>query len=162
MRKLLLGVMAAALLAGPVAAWAGPGVLELSAGSGFLLEGENDRIPTNLMLTGGLDVLDTVKLELGVVYNLDDVEGSKSEVDLRPMVVVAPPLFPLYLRGIVGVTGLKEGPTAMNYGGALGWRLGALGLGVFIEAGAMTRKVDTATGDDTLWIGEGRIGGYWD
>ena len=166
MRKLVLGVAALAMLAGPAPASAGP-LLELSVGSGFRFQPKTiERIPTNLMLTGGYSFAGTLKLELGAVANLGDVENSDFEVDLRPMVVVAPPAFPVYLRAILGVTGLVDGPRDINYGGALGWDLGALGVGVFIEAGALSRRIEvptaTGTAKDTVWIAEGRIGGYWD
>jgi hypothetical protein len=153
---------ALALSLAPAAARAVP-LLELSVGSGFRYSpSPTERIPTNLMLTGGLSPLPMLKLELGVVGNLSDVKGSKFDLDLRPMVVLAPPVIPFYLRGILGVSGLVEGPAALNYGGALGFRVGALGLGGFLEAGVLSRRVKIADRKEDIWVAEGRLGAYWD
>jgi hypothetical protein len=166
MRKLMLAVAAILVLAGPGSANAGP-LLELSVGSGFRFDPTPiERIPTNLMLTGGYSFAGVVKLELGAVANLGDVEHSDFEVDLRPMVVLAPPGFPLYLRGIFGVSGLVEGPRDINYGGALGTDFGLFGVGAFLEAGALSRRIEVptpaGTAKDTVWMAEGRFGVYWD
>ncbi len=166
MKRLVLSAAALALLAGPVAARAGA-VLEFSAGSGFRWDpSPTERTPTNLMLAGGYSFAHMLKLELGVVGNLSDVKGSKFDVDLRPMLVVSPPLFPLYLRGIFAVTNLANGPQKIQYGGALGFSFGLLGIGGFLEAGIVPRVVEitTPTGktDKTYRLAEGRVGVYWD
>ncbi len=160
MAKLFPGLVAGALCLLPLSARADL-LFEGSVGSGFTLSPHvGDRIPTNLMLTGGYS-LAIVKLELGVVGNLGDVAGSKFDVDLRPMVVVKPPLFPVYVRGILGVSGLVEGPSGVTYGAAVGARLGALGLGAFVEAGALARRMKVNDKDRDAWLAEGRIGFYW-
>lgn len=129
--------------------------------------GPVERIPTNLMIAPGVSVAGMLKLELGVLGNLGDVKGSKFDVDLRPMVVIAPPLFPMYGRAIFAVTDLANGPRKIQYGGALGVSFGALGFGGFVEAGLLPRVVEVtdATGaksDKTYWLAEGRVGVYWD
>lgn len=167
MKRLILSAAALSLLLGPVAARAGV-VIELSAGSGFRYDPSPvERTPTNLMVAPGYSVAGMLKLELGLVGNLGDVKGSKFDLDLRPMVVVSPPFFPLYLRGIFAVTNLANGPQKIQYGGALGTSFGALGFGGFLEAGLVPRIVEVtdATGaksDKTYWLAEGRIGVYWD
>ena len=127
MAKLSHALIALLLFLGPAFARAG-GVYEASAGSGVRwVPSPVERIPTNLMLTGGYSFAGVLKLELGVVGNLGDVKNSKFDLDLRPMVVIAPPIIPFYLRGILGVAGLVSGPESLNYGGALGARLGRSG-----------------------------------
>jgi hypothetical protein len=165
--RLALATLALGLVLQALPARAG-GLVEASVGSGFRFSPSPvERIATNLMLTGGYAFTDMLKLELGVVGNLTDVKRSKFDVDLRPMVVVSPPLVPVYARGILGVTGLVEGPTRLNYGGALGLSLGALGVGAFVEAGALSRRVKWASGAGTgttskdIWIAEGRVGVYF-
>ncbi len=161
MAKLSSSLVAFALLLAPYTARAG-WLVEASAGSGFRWEpGPVERIPTNLMLTGGYS-LPVVKFELGLVGNLTDVENSKFDLDLRPMLVIKPPLFPMYARAILGVSGLVEGPAHVNYGGALGVRIGALGVGGFLEAGALSRRIEIDDQKKDSWIAEGRVGIYWD
>ncbi len=166
MKRLVLSAAALAILAGPAAARAGF-VLEASAGSGLRWDpSPTERTPTNVMLAPGYGVGGVLKLELGVLANLADVKGSKFDVDLRPMVVVSPPLFPLYLRGIFAVTNLGSGPRNIQYGGALGLSFGLLGVGAFVEAGIVPRVVEvtTASGakkDETHRLAEGRLGVYW-
>ena len=160
MVKLIPAFVASALLLAPLSARAGL-VFEGSAGSGFTLSPHaGDRIPTNLMLAGGYS-FPVVRLELGVVGNLADVSHSKFDLDLRPMLMVKPPLFPLYGRVIAGVSGLVEGPSSFTYGGALGLRLG-LGVGAFVEAGALAKRMKVNAKDKDVWFAEGRLGIYWD
>jgi hypothetical protein len=151
MRRLSLALLTLALLASPLAARAGGLLFEGSIGSGVRTGvGDTARIPTNLMGALGYGFTDMLKLELGAVANLGDVKasysagGSKFDVDLRGMVVVAPPLFPLYLRGIAGVTSLKSKPAKFTWGGALGMSFGLAGVGVFGEVGAMQHVFQVA------------------
>jgi hypothetical protein len=179
MRLAKLPVLVAALaLAAPAAARAGL-LLEGSAGLGVQLSPSVERAPVNVMLAPGygIDILGTkLKLELGLLGNLGDVRSSKFDLELRPMVVLAPPILPLYLRGIVAVQNLVNGPTNWAYGGALGTSFSLFGLGVFIEAGVLPRnaKIDTTTNmpvvgstpnptkDEFRWFAEGRVGAFFE
>jgi hypothetical protein len=171
MRKPTLGLLTFALLALPTAASAGGLHLELSVGSGVrTTPSPQERIPTNVGATLGLGLTDMLKLQVGAIANLGDVQESVSDVgasdfdvDLRGMLVIAPPLFPLYLRGIVGVTDLVQGGNNVTYGGALGLGFGLLGIGGFIEAGAMQRTYtvtlpEGGEGSKDGWQVEGRLG----
>lgn len=161
MAKLLSALVASALLLAPLSARA-DWLFEGSAGSGITLSPHaGDRIPTNVMLTGGYSFT-IFKLELGVVGNLADVEHSEFDLDVRPMLVVKPPALPVYGRAILGVSGLLEGPSAINWGGALGLRFGALGLGAFVEAGALSKRIKVNDKEKDAWYAEGRLGVYWD
>lgn len=170
MRRTTLAVLAALAFLPGVAA-AAP-LLEGSVGVGWQLDPSVDRAPVNVMLAPGWSFADIVKLELGVAGNLGDVQNSRFDLELRPMVVVSPPLFPLYLRGIAAVQNLLHGPTQIAYGGALGLSFGLLGVGLFVEAGVLPRNVtiDAVTGvpvvgtaahatrDEFRWFAEGRAG----
>ncbi len=161
MAKLSSALVAAALLLAPLSARAGF-LLEGSVGSGLTLSPHSgDRIPTNLMLTGGSS-FPVIKLELGALASLADVDNSKFDIDLRPMLVVKPPLLPVYGRAILGVSGLVEGPSSLTYGAALGVRLGVLGVGAFAEVGALAKRIKVDDKNKDSWFAEGRIGFYWD
>jgi len=106
-------------------------------------------------------------IELGLVGNLGDVQDSKFDLALRPMVVISPPLIPLYVRGIFAVNGLVEGPTRIAYGGALGLSFGLFGVGVFLEAGYLPQDLDLPDVNGKavktrVKLVEGRLGAYWD
>ena len=155
----------------PRAAAAGP-LVEGSVGVGWQLDPSVERAPVNIMVAPGWGLAGIVKLELGLAANLGDVQNSRFDLELRPMVVVSPPLFPLYLRGIAAVQNLIHGPTNWADGGALGLSFGLLGVGVFVEAGALPRNVTVdavtnqpvvgtalhATRDEFRWFAEGRAG----
>ncbi len=170
MRKLSLGLLTLALLALPAAASAGGTHLELSVGSGLRAGlGDAERIPTNVGVAIGYGFTDMLKLQLGAFANLGDVKtavsdhgAGKFDVDLRAMVVVAPPVIPFYLRGIAGITDLVDGKKKVTYGGALGLGFGMFGLGAFVEAGAMQRTYTIDVGGVTAskdgWQVEGRLG----
>jgi hypothetical protein len=98
-------------------------------------------------------------------------------MELRPMLSVVPPIFPLYGRVIFVVNNLLERAGTKReiaYGAALGARIGlpSIGiipsLGVFAEVGALPRKRDfvdgtsLATSSKTAWVLEGRVGAYLD
>jgi hypothetical protein len=169
MKKLARALLAAlALAAAPTAAHAGV-VFELSAGSGVRVDPKpTERIPTNVMLASGFSFAGMLKLEVGLLGNLADVEDSKFDLALRPMVVISPPLIPLYARGIFAVNGLVEGPTRIAYGGALGLSFGLFGVGVFLEAGYLPQDLDLDLDGDgvkektRVKLVEGRLGAYWD
>jgi hypothetical protein len=151
MKKAFLSAAALALLLAPAASRAGV-VVELSAGSGFRYDpSPTERTPTNLMVAPGYSFAGMLKLELGLVGNLGDVKGSKFDLDLRPMVVVSPPIVPIYLRGIFAVTNLTNGPQKVQYGGALGTSFGALGFGGFLEAGLVPRVVEITDAAGANW-----------
>ena len=59
------------------------------------------------------------------------------------------------------MSGLLEGPSSFTYGGARGVRLG-LGVGAFVEAGALATRMQVNTKDRDVWFAEGRLGIYWD
>jgi len=161
MKKLIQGLLLAmALAAAPARADV---VFELSLGSGARIDPKpTERIATNIMLAGGFSFAGMLKLELGLLGNLGDVQDSEFDLSLRPMVVISPPLFPLYLRGILAVNGLVDGPTDVAYGAALGLSFGLFGIGAFIEAGYLPQDLKVGDEEVRVKLIEGRIGGYWE
>lgn len=170
MRRIPFALLSLTLLAAPAAARAGL-LLEASVGSGIRAGiGSTERIPTNVMATLGYGFAGMLKVELGALATLGDARkgfstgGSTVDFDLRPMLVIAPPMSPVYLRAIAGVTSLKVKPTRFSYGGAVGVGFGLLGVGAFGEVGAMQHRyelvlpggVGTVTKDG--WQIEGRVG----
>ena len=79
-----------------------------------------------------------------------------NDIELRPMLVLDPPILPMYLRAIFAVTELLEDPT-VAYGGALGVGGSLFGLGIFAETGVLPRSKN----DKFFWVIEGRIGVYY-
>jgi hypothetical protein len=108
---------------------------------------------TNVMIAPGVS-FPFVKLELGFAWDLPDLKDSKSNLELRPMVVIAPPIIPLYGRVIFAVTNLLEGKTTVAYGAAAGLSFGLGPIGVFAEAGFLPRSRDSKIN----WVIEGRLG----
>ncbi len=161
MAKLFSILVALALSLAPVAARAGT-IVEASAGSGFRWQPSPvERIPTNVMLAVGYS-MPILKLELGAMGNLADVKHTKFDLELRPMLVVKPPVLPFYGRLITGVSGLAAKPVGFVYGAAVGVRMGALGVGAFLEAGAVAKRLRIEDKDKDVWYAEGRLGVYWD
>ena len=94
-----------------------------------------------------------VRLQLGLVADLPDVEQSKFDIGLRPMLTISPPILPLYGRIVFAVNNLLN-DTTVAYGAALGLSFGLAGVGVFAEAGLLPRSVN----DTMTWVLEGRLG----
>jgi hypothetical protein len=118
---------------------------------------------TNIMIAPGYTIIDILRLELGLVSDLPDIKSSKFNLQLRPMVVVAPPIFPLYGRAIFAVTNLLHGKTTIAYGAAAGLKFGVGPIGVFAEAGLLPRSTDYTdmagmTSSKIDWVIEGRLG----
>ena len=167
-RAAALSLAVALAVAFPAAAHAGA-TLALSAGVGGQTA-PSQRMPTNVMLAPGY-ALGPIRAELGFVTALSDVPSpmtgkTSTELELRPMLVIAPPVSPLYGRVILAVTNLVDGPRDVAYGGALGLSFGMLGANVFVEAGGLPRSVSVpqasgGTKDELRWVVEGRLGaGY--
>jgi len=114
------------------------------------------------------------------VTDFGDKAGTKTDLELRPMLSIVPPILPLYGRVIFLVSNLMErggSKREVAYGAAVGARIGtpSIGLvpamGVFAEVGALPRSRDfvavdsagTTTTDSKLaWVLEGRVGAYLD
>jgi hypothetical protein len=176
MRKFLVAAILTAMTLLPAAARAGF-LMEASLGKGYTAAPKDSRgwEQLNLELAPGyspsLPVLSMFRLQLGIVMDFADKKASTTDMELRPMLSLVPPVFPLYGRVIVGVSHLLERGDSKRkfvYGGALGVKIGLPGiafvpaLGVFAEVGLLPRTIDaTATAASaTAWTIEGRVGAY--
>ncbi|HEX7508878.1 MAG TPA: hypothetical protein VF550_19045 [Polyangia bacterium] len=181
MRKFLVAVTLSTLFLIPAVARAGF-LVEASLGQGYQASPtprEWERL--NLEIAPGyapsLPVLSMFRLQLGIVTDFGNKAGTKTDMELRPMISVVPPIFPLYGRVIFVVNNLLErGGTKrdVQYGAAVGARIGlpSIGIipsmGVFAEIGALPGKRDffdtttLTTSSKTAWVLEGRVGAYLD
>ncbi len=157
MRHLKWALVAAVIFAVPMTAKAGF-VIEGSLGTGYAVTEPTGRIPTSIMIAPGWGLGEMLRLELGFNFALGDVEHGDFDMQLRPMLVLDPPLFPMYLRAQMAVANLiADAPTVTAFGGALGVSFSLGGLGVFAEAGVMPFFYEL----DTVWTIEGRLGVYY-
>jgi hypothetical protein len=152
MRKLLFGLVLAVSLGAASSARAGF-IVEGSLGKGASVSPEVEAQPLNVMLAPGVTIFSLLRLQVGLVANMPDVENSKFDIGVRPMITLSPPLFPLYGRAIFAWDNLIH-DSEIAYGGALGFSIELAGIGVFAEAGFLPRKIS----DKTWWIIEGRAG----
>jgi hypothetical protein len=140
--------------------------LASTAHAGFIIEGsvgKGARISpnpkgatqSNIMIAPGLTV-PFLRFELGILNELPDLKNSKYNLELRPMIVLAPPILPLYGRAIFAVTNLLHGDTRIAWGAAGGVKIGVGPLGVFAEVGFLPRSIASTL----VWVVEGRLGGY--
>jgi hypothetical protein len=148
------GVVLLCLLAVVPAAKAGI-IVEGSLGKGASLSPSPVRAqPTNVMIAPGLTFLSVLRAEVGFVWALPDVQPHKSEVEIRPMLTLAPPIFPLFGRLIFGFTNLVDGPRKVAVGASGGIKFGVGPVGVFAELGVLPRSFNTTVS----WVMEGRAG----
>lgn len=156
MRKLLhTTIVVLAILCGSAVAEAG-WVIEGSVGKGYKVDSPRGWTPTNIMVAPGYHFLGILRAQLGLVGDLGDVENSKFDLQLRPMLGVYPPILPIYARAIFAVQNLlNDTNVAVGAAGGLKIELPVIGLGIFAEAGVLPRFSPSAT------IVEGRAGAYW-
>ena len=109
----------------------------------------------NLMVAAGWGIGELIIAELGLVgaYPGGEDLPHQGELQIRPMLVISPPLLPLYLRGTLAFKDPFSESRKLAYGASLGLRFSLMGLGAFAELGAL--PVNT---DPVRWIAEGRVG----
>jgi hypothetical protein len=177
MRKFLVAAaFTFAMILVPAAARAGF-VLDASIGVPYRITSPRAREQTNLMLSPGYapssPILSMFQLQLGIALDFADKSGTKTEMQLRPMLTFVPPVLPLYARGFVVVSNLlgRGGHRSPSFGAALGARVGIPsvailpGFGVFAEVGAIghCEEYGTESGGTSskvFWAVEGRAGAY--
>ena len=142
--------------------------LEASLGKGGQVTSPRAWEQLNLMITPGY-ALSILRLQLGIVGDFADKSGSKTNLELRPMIAIVPPILPVYGRAIFAITNLagRGGvKREIAYGAAGGLRFGLGPIGVFAEVGVLPRSRDYPSGTGTgtsskfVWIIEGRLGAY--
>jgi len=132
--------------------------LEGSLGKGGQVTSPRAWEQLNLMLTPGY-ALSILRLELGIVGNFADTSNSVTNLGLRPMIAIVPPILPIYGRVIFAVnnlTGRSGRPREFAYGAAGGVRLGLGPIGVFAEVGVLPAR----RASENALIIEGRVGAY--
>jgi hypothetical protein len=179
MRKFLVAATLSTMFLIPAAARAGF-LVEASLGKGYQAsQTPKDWEQLNLEIAPGyapsLPVLSMFRLQLGIVADFADKSGSTSNMELRPMLSIVPPLLPIYGRAILVVSNILDRAGVKReiaYGAALGLRIGtpSIGafpaIGIFAEVGALPRSRDFGTEPNTesktVWVFEGRAGAYLD
>ncbi|HEY5282732.1 MAG TPA: hypothetical protein VIM14_08080 [Polyangia bacterium] len=178
MRKFLVAATLSTLILIPAAARAGF-LVEASLGKGYQASpstqyGDSRWEQLNLNIAPGyapsLPVLSWFHLQLGIVTDFGDKAGTKTNLELRPMLSLVPPLLPIYGRVMFLVDNVFDrGGGAKRekaFGAAVGVRIGtpSIGavpaMGIFAELGALPRSREFSDGSKVAWILEGRVGAY--
>jgi hypothetical protein len=176
MRKFFMAAILTTIVFVPAAARAGF-VLEASYGKGYQVSPSRDWGQSNIELSPGyapsLPVLSMLRLQLGIVMDVADGSGANTtNLQLRPMVSLVPPILPIYGRVVFVVENLLKGKTEYAYGGVLGAKIGIPSItilpavGVFAELGVLPRSrqfansTNTGTESKFAWVLEGRVGAY--
>jgi hypothetical protein len=111
---------------------------------------------SNIMIAPGYSV-PFLRFELGFLFELPDAERGKADVEIRPMLVLAPPVIPFYGRLMVLVLhdNLLSKPVGIGYGVSGGFKMGLGPVVFFAEAGTIPKRADA----QTILALEGRVGG---
>ena len=166
MRKIVLAAVLSSTLLLPAVSQAG-WVVEGSLGKGGQVSSPRAWERINFMVAPGVSILSILRLQLGIVGDFADTSGSKTDLELRPMVTIVAPILPIYGRAIFAVANLAGSGGAKRefaYGAAGGVRFGLGPVGIFGEVGVLPRTRDLPSGTGTsskfVWIIEGRVGAY--
>ena len=172
MRKFVMAAVLTSTVLLPAISQAG-WLVEGSLGKGGQVSSPRAWEQLNLMVAPGwsLPVLSLVRLQLGIVGNFADKSGSTTNLELRPMIAIVPPILPVYGRAIFAVsnlTGRSGMKREISYGAAGGLRFGLGPIGVFGEVGVLPGSGEIVRGSGAtassifkfVWIDEGRAGAY--
>jgi hypothetical protein len=158
MRRFFMAAVLTATVLLPAASQAG-WVVEGSLGKGGQVSSPRAWEQLNLMVAPGLSIFSLIRLQLGIVGDFADTSGGKTNMELRPMVTIVPPVLPVYGRAVLAVTNLAgrgSGKRPIAYGAAGGVRFGLGPIGVFGEVGVLPRSI----AGKFVWVVEGRAGAY--
>jgi hypothetical protein len=175
MRNFVMAAVLTSTVLFPAISKANFGV-EASLGEGAQVSKPRGWERLNLMLTPSyaLPVVSILRLQLGIVWDFP-VAGKSgrnaTNLELRPMIAIVPPILPIYGRVIFAVTNLierKGEKREIAYGGAVGVRFGLRLVGVFGEVGVLPgvrhfpsgTAAEPTTGSNFAWVVEGRAGAY--
>ena len=147
-----------ALFAAPAPSFAAI-TIAASTGVGMSVSPDARFQGTTLMVAPGWSFLDLVRLELGIAGGFESgYRGRKqgARYELRPMVVITPPIIPLYLRLISGTNQLFSRDRSWLVGAGLGIQISLLKIfGLFAEANFVPRFENEGRSARLL---EGRLG----
>ena len=160
MRKFVMAAVLTSTVLLPGLSQAG-WMVEGSLGKGGQVSSPRGWEQLNLMVAPGyaLPIVSLIRLQLGIVVDFADKSGSRTEMELRPMIAIVPPILPVYGRAIFAVTNLAGRGGAKReiaYGAAGGLRFGLGPIGVFGEVGVLPRS----RASKFVWVIEGRLGAY--
>ena len=144
----------------PLRAARADATLALSLGYGQQLTPTSQTESTNLMVAPGFGIGNVLRIELGILGAVEASRpGSNSGPGLqfRPMLVISPPLLPVYGRLIVAAVDPFSAKRTLAYGAALGLTVALSSVGLFVEAGILPRAYNTYF----AWVLEGRAGVYF-
>jgi hypothetical protein len=166
MRKLVMAAVLTFTVLLPGLSQAG-WLLEASVGKGAEVSKPRGWEQVNVMLAPGYAV-SILQLQLGIVGNFADKSHSATNLELRPMIAIVPPVLPIYGRVIFAVSNLtgrsKGRGREFAYGAAVGVRFGLGPIGVFGEVGVLPRNreesdpVTNQSDSSFVWILEARAG----
>jgi hypothetical protein len=168
MRKFVMAAVLTLSVLLPAVSQAGL-VVEGSLGQGAQVSSPRAWERINFMVAPGVSIVSLLRLQLGIVGDFADTSGSKTDLELRPMVTIVAPVLPIYGRAIFAIANLAGRGGAKRefaYGAAGGVRFGLGPIGVFGEVGVLprSREFENASGTGTsskfVWIIEGRVGAY--
>jgi hypothetical protein len=155
MWKLAFVVVLAVGAARPAHAGPGDVTFTVTAGTGWRASSPDGRIPTDLMLAPGIEILGkSLRLDVGFVADFPDIDGSRFDIAVRPSLVAELPLLPIYGRLTSGVTRLVHGPIAIAFGPSIGVReevgtvsvLGEVGYVPIIRSGHLENVLEARGG----------------
>lgn len=110
-------------------------VVSGSVGRGIQVSPSVASEPWNVMITPGYGFLeDLLRIELGIAATFPDIAARNYDLQLRPMLMINPPVIPLYFKVITAVGNLTTSPD-FHFGGALGLGFSLLNFSVFVEGG---------------------------
>ena len=153
MHRILWGVLAVGLSLAPQQAEA-KFVLETSVGKGFSIKPDVAATPSTIMVAPGWGLGSMLRLHVGFLTAFGDAEDARLDFQIRPMLVIDPPVLPIYGRFIMAFINLRE-HQEFAYGGAIGVG-GSLGpIGLFGEFGIIP------VGEAAIILAEARAGVYF-
>jgi len=161
MRIVKLMSLGALFLALPVSTRAGVAdvFVDASVGVPWRMSPTISRMPTNVMLTPGILLVNWVSAEVGVVAGVAQF-GQPARWAVRPMVGLYPPMIPLYVKLVVDVNNLNLTgglPVITTVGGALGLQFKVGPVRLLLEGDYLPEHVN----GQNLNVVEGRAGlGY--
>ena len=128
-----------ALFAGRAEAGSGAAFsLSASYGKGVAVSPYFGATRSNVQIAPGVMFLDNIlRVELGVLLLIPDVQTLPVDVEIRPSLIVDPPFFPLYLRLVaIGAADMLN-DVAPTWGGYIGTSFDVAQLFIFGECGAL-------------------------
>lgn len=153
----LSSCLVAAVCAAPLATAHAGLTLATSLGYGYQVSPTSQTDATSLMVAPGFGLGSLLRLELGILGAWDAARAGNTAglgLQFRPMLVVSPPVLPIYGRLVLAMVDPFASTRTVAYGAAGGVSVSLGGLGLFAEAGVLPRSYNAVIS----WVVEGRAG----